>query len=120
MTTQIEGPKRTFIAAGVLGRFTRVKLDGAGKLVLAGDTDVELGVTEEQVFATPVDKRVAVRLRTAEGTTIMVADAVIAAEAVVFTAASGEVSSTQGAGSRIGIALEAAGAAQDEIEILRD
>lgn len=118
MTTQIEGPKRTFIAAALFGRFTRVKLDGSGKIVLAGDTDLELGVTEEEVFK--VDKRVAVRLRTAEGTTTMVADAAIAAEAPVFTAANGEISSTQGAGSRIGIALEAAGAAQDEIEVLRD
>lgn len=118
MASQIEGPVRTFFAGGALGINLRVKLDGSGKLTLAAATDLELGTLEKEAFAD--GDVVPVRLRNAQGTVKMIGNEAIPAEAVVFTAADGKVSDTQGAGSRVGIALEAIAADTEVLEVLRD
>ena len=118
MASQIEGPVRTFIAGGALGINLRVKLDGSGKLTLAGDTDTELGTLEKEAFKD--GDVVPVRLRNAQGTVKMIGNEAIAAEAEIFTAAAGKVSDTQGSGSRVGIALEAIAVDTEVFEVLRD
>lgn len=104
-----------FTAGAAIASSLRVKLS-AGKLALAGSTDVELGVLKDRVFAD--GDPATVDLRTGEGTTPMIASEAITAGEPVYAAASGKVAAS---GSlRIGRALTAATADGDEIEVLRD
>jgi len=114
----VDGNTKSFLnGSSVIGQGLRVKLT-TGALALAGATDAEIGVADRTLVAS---EHGAVRLRTSSGTTPMVADGAISNGAAVYTAASGQVSSTEGTGAyQIGIALEAATAAGDIIEVLRD
>lgn len=115
MSQYVETPTKAFTAGAAIGANLRVKLT-SGKLAVAGTTDVELGTLEEASFA-DLDVR-AVRLRTAQGTAKMVASEAISAGAAVYAAASGKVAATGTV--RVGLALEAATANNDVIEVLRD
>lgn len=119
MSQFVNTPTRTFTAGAAIAQYLRVKLS-SGKLAVAvaGVTDepVELGVIRDASFA-DLDVR-AVLLRSSGGTTPMVADGAISQGVAVYGAAGGKVSSTA-SGNAIGIALEAAGADNDIIEVLR-
>jgi len=110
---------KTFTAGAAIGENLRVKIS-SGVLAVAGvgasDEPVEIGTMEAPSFASG-DKATVV-LRSAQGTVKMVAAAAITAGAAVYGAASGQISSTS-SGNQIGIALEAAGAANDVIEVQR-
>lgn len=110
----VEGRTRTFQAGAALVQHRRVKLS-SGKLAYADadDTDV-LGTMAREAFA--VDEYVAVVLANAEGTQIMVASEAITVGTVVQAAADGKVAATGTVG--VGIALSAAVAANDWIEVL--
>lgn len=117
MSQYVEACTKTFIAGGALPLHARVKLT-AGKLALAGLADKEIGTTERQAFAD--GDAIPVRLRTAYGTSKM-----IAAEALpvgpVRTAANGKVADTAAVGSfLVGDALEPAAADGDIVEVLRN
>jgi hypothetical protein len=113
MSQYVETPTRAFTAGAAIAQFLRVKLS-AGKLAAAGASDISLGVLQEAALA-DLDIR-AVRLRTAQGTTKMVASEAISAGASVYAAASGKIAATGTVYE--GIALEAAGADGDVIEVL--
>lgn len=119
MSQIVEVPCKTFTAGAALSKFSRVKLS-SGVLVAAGvgasDDLLEIGVVEDATFAS--GDIVRVRLRSAQGTTKMIAAAAIGAGVAVYGAASGQISTTASGGA-IGISMEAATAANDVIEVLR-
>jgi hypothetical protein len=115
MSQQVDGPFRSFTAGAALGRFLRVKLT-SGKLALAGATDRDLGTIEEAAFADGDLRRV--RLASSDGTVKMVAAASFSAGAVLYAAANGKVTGAVG-GVVVGVALEAATADNDIIEVFR-
>jgi len=113
MSQFVETNLKGLTAGGALGQYLRVT--GATSLSLAGASTVELGTLENATFASGDLGQV--RLRTANGTAKMVADGVIAAGATVYAAASGKIASSGTV--FVGTALEAAGADNDVIEVLR-
>lgn len=119
MSQYVDTATKTFEAGGAIAQHLRVKLSaGVLAVAVAGTTDdgVEIGTITEAAFAAG-DKR-AVRLRSAQGTTKMVAAAAVAAGVAVYGAAGGKVDDVT-SGNPIGISLEAATADGDIIEVLR-
>lgn len=113
----VETPTRSFIAGGAISQYLRVKLS-AGKLALAGATDYELGTARVDAFAD--GDPVAVHLRTAPGTVIMVAAGAIAVGADVYGAASGKANDVATSTYvYIGTALTAATGDGSLFEVLR-
>lgn len=109
----------TFTANGALVAHQRVKLTAASATIppqveVAGSGEQHIGITEYGV-ATGV--LVAVKLRNHPGTVEAIAAEAIAVGATIYGAADGEVKDTS-AGTAIGIAIEAATADQDIIEII--
>ena len=115
MSQYVETPTKAFVCGGAIAQFLRVKTPAA--LAAAGATDVEIGTIEEAAAFAAGDVR-AVRLRTADGTCKMVAAGAFAIGATLYGAAGGMVDDVNN-GNRIGIALEAATAPGDVVEVLR-
>lgn len=113
MSQYVESPCRTFTAGAALAIHRRVKLT-SGELAYAGAGDVAIGTLEKPSFAD--GDEVAVRLRSAPGTRKMVAAGAIAEGAHVYGAADGKVDDVGGVLE--GIALDAAGADGDVIEVM--
>ena len=116
----IESSKKTFTAgATALARRVLVKL--ASSLLVVNTetaTDLPLGVTE---YAVPASEAVTVRLLNAGGTIEMTAAGAIAADAKVYAADDGKIQAvpaSAGTYQQIGIAIEAATADGDIIEVL--
>lgn len=115
MSQYFETPTRGFTAGAAIAQYLRVKLS-SGKLAVAG-AEQDIGTIEEESFADG-DVR-AVRLLSTQGTHLAVAAGAVSAGAKVYGAAGGKVDDTQGTGAFLrGIALEAATADGDVIEIL--
>jgi len=113
----VETPTRTYEAGGAIAQYLRVKFS-SGKLAAAGLADADIGTIQKAVFANLDDA--AVRLRSAQGSCLMVASAEISQGAKVFGAAAGKISATQGVNSDLcGVAMEAAAANGDVIEVVR-
>ena len=113
----LEGGNKAFVNGDtVIPRYTRVKLS-SGVLAVAGATDKELGVLDRRAQA---NDYASVLLRTAAGTTPMIASEAISAGATVFTADAGKVGPSATGAFQIGVALEAATADGDIIEVLRN
>lgn len=110
----VEADVRQFTAGAAIAQYLRVKLS-AGKLAKAGSTDVELGTMTVASFAD--GDVVGVRLRTAEGTSLMVAAAAITAGNPCYAGANGKVDAS--GTILMGIALSAASADGDVLEVLR-
>jgi len=110
-----EGPTKTFTASGALAIYRRVRLDSNGELAYASATDTDcIGITTRPAFAR--GDRIAVWLLTSQGTFPVIAATSFAARATLYAAASGKVDDT---GTILhGIALEAAGAGDDQVEAL--
>lgn len=118
MSQYVDTPTRTFTAGAAIGQYIRVYLS-SGKLAVAGLTNKEIGQAEVAAFAD--GDVIPVRLRTAQGTCKMVAAGAITAGAAVYTAASGKIDDVAtSTGFLVGTALEAATAANDVIEVLRN
>lgn len=119
MSQYTEAPCKGYPAGGAIAKNLRVKLLSTGKLAVAGISDKDIGVTENAAFAE--DDDVTVRLRTAPGTHKVTVSEAVDAGAELYTAASGKVSDTYASGSYpYGVALEAATANADVIEVLRN
>lgn len=112
MSQFVEAPVRADTAAGAVNSYLRVKTPGA--VAAAGALDQSIGTMEKDCLAAGP---CSVRLKTAEGTRKMVAAAAISAGALVYGAASGKISSVAN-GNVEGVALEAASADGDVIEVL--
>jgi len=110
----VETPTRTFQASAALDKYLRVKLS-SGKLAAAGIGEGGLGTLDRAALAS--DDYVPVRLWTAQGTRKMVAAGAVTQFANVYAAASGKVDDTN-SGHYLGIALQAATADDDIIEVL--
>lgn len=112
MSQFTDGNLRQFTSGGAIGQFLRVTLS-SGVLAAAGATVSCLGTTEDPFVAAETGP---VRLRSANGTRKMVASGAITASNPVYAAASGKIAGT---GTVLeGIALEAAAADGDIIEVL--
>lgn len=112
-----ENSRKGFLNGGsAINKYLRVKLS-SGTLTTAGITDREIGVLTDRAEASVHTN---VLLRTAAGTTPMVASAAITAGALVYTAASGKIGNSASTAYLVGIALEAATADGDIIEVLRN
>jgi hypothetical protein len=114
MSQYVETPTKAFSCSGAIAQYLRVKTPSS--LAIAGATDVELGTIEAAAFAAGEIR--SVRLRTAQGTCKMVAAGAFSAAATVYGAAGGKIDDVDN-GNRIGIALEAATAANDIVEVMR-
>lgn len=107
---------KSFEADGTIGIYERVKLDSDGKVTQAGLADRCIGVACKAAVAGDV---IAVALYAKAGTMKMVAVEALAAGAVVYGEAAGKVQDTAAATAYpIGIALEAATADGDVIEVM--
>ena len=115
MSQYVEGNTKSFIAGAAIGKHILVKLS-SGKLAVAGATDEPLGSLEDESFA-DLDRR-AVRLRSCAGSMKCVAGAAVAEMAVVYCKANGKVDDAADSSKRLGIAMEAAGADGDFIEVM--
>lgn len=113
MSQYVDGPTKTFTAGAAIGANLRVKLS-AGVLAVAGASDIAIGTILAASLASG-DIR-AVRLRTASGTTKMVASVAITAGNPVYAAASGKVAATGTVYE--GIAMETVTANGDVIEVM--
>ncbi len=118
MSQFIDTPTKTFVASAAIAAHLRVKLNGSNKLAVcgAGATENELGTITKAAFADG-DIR-SVRLTSAMGTTKMVALTSFSREALLYAGAGGYVDDVVN-GKPIGIALEAATALYDVVEVLR-
>lgn len=117
-----EGGVVTFTAAVAIAQYARVKLAASQS---SSPADVDLAILDGQHIGyadrpAGIGEVVPVRLRNAEGTRLVIASEAFVAGAAVYGAAAGEVSGTAGAGTQIGVALQAAGAAGDIVSILDD
>ena len=114
MSQYTEASVEHFTANAALGQFLRVYLGSNGKVALAGINDFGIGTVENA--ATAADEKIGVRLNSAVGTRKVVASGAITVGDPVFCGAAGKVSSS--GATRYGIALEAATADGDVIEVL--
>ncbi len=110
----------SFPATAGLNPYLRVKRDGTDGLVVAGPEDRELGTIKAQHVVTGLgaSTQAAVVLANAAGTVKMVAVAAVSQWATVYGAEGGKIDDVAN-NNPIGIALEAATADGDYIEVLR-
>jgi predicted RecA/RadA family phage recombinase len=117
MSQCVDGQTKTFVADEAIAINLRVKLDSDGKVTVAGLADKEIGTAVTPAFA--AGDRVTVRLRTAAGTHKMIAVEALAVGATLYTEAAGKVQDTAASTAfQVGVALEAAAADGDVIEVL--
>jgi hypothetical protein len=114
MSQYTEASVHEFAANAAIGQFLRVYVGTNGKVAVAGVNDFGVGTAENP--ATAADERIGVRVNSAVGSRKCVASGVIAVGDPVFCGASGKVSSSGAV--RYGVALEAATADNDVIEVL--
>lgn len=114
MSQYVETPTKSFVASAAITKHSRVKLS-SGKVAAAGIAEDWIGTAEDAAFAD--GDMVAVRLRTAQGTQKYIAAGAVTAGARVYAAASGKIDDTVST-ELVGIALEAATANNDIIEVL--
>ena len=117
MAGYFRAPSRTFRTGAAIGQHLRVKVGSDATITVAAANDSDVGTTARETFAS--GEEVAVELASLEGTAKMVAAGVVAIGAKVYGAAAGKVSTTSSSAQPVGIALSAAAADGDVIEVLR-
>jgi hypothetical protein len=118
MSQYVDTGTKAFTAGVAIPLHARVIL-ATGVLAVAGLADKEIGTAEQEAFA--AGDIISVRLRTAQGTCKMIAIEALAEMAPVYTETVGKVQDTaQATAYLIGVALEAATADGDIIEVLRN
>lgn len=103
---------RTLTAAAALSAFSRIIVDSSGEAALASNNGLSIGVLQKDVAA---DDPAPVRLYAP--TFMMMASGAITAGSQVYPAANGKVSGSQVTDAQVGVAIEAATADRDIIEI---
>ncbi len=112
MSQYVETACKTFTVGEAIAQHLLVITPGAlVKCTLAADP---IGTVEAATFA--AGEKVAVRLRSAQGTHKGVAADSFSAGAVLYAAAAGQLTDLASGAIRVGIALEAAAAAGDIVE----
>lgn len=102
----------TVTLSATVAKYQRVTIAGA----VAGATDQDIGVAREAGVSGDV---IGIAFANKQGTHKAIAAGAIAAGAKVYGAADGEINDVQATGSFLrGVAMEAAGADQDVIEIM--
>lgn len=116
MSQYVEGSSKSFTAGAAIGQHILVKVT-SNALSVAGLAEEPIGTIEEASFASG-DIR-SVRLLSCKGTIRCVASGAFSQGAVVYGRALGKVDDIATSSAvRIGIALEAATAANDVVEVL--
>lgn len=118
MSVQTESGVKTFTAGENLEAYRRVKISSGSSVVYADAKEPAIGITQAKADNGDM---IAVRLLNDKGTFKMTASAAITALAVVYGKDDGKVDDAAGAGltgSGIGVALEAATADGDIIEVM--
>ncbi len=116
MSQYVDGQTKTFVADEAIAENLRVKITSTG-VAVAGLAEKEIGTAITPAFA--AGDNVTVRLRTAAGTHKMIAIEALAVGATVYTEANGKIQDTAASTSfQVGVALEAAAADGDVIEVL--
>jgi len=118
MAQQDDTGFRTFIAAGAISKYARVKISAAETVDVAGITDREIGTATNQAFA--AGDRVTVKLRSAPGTHKMIFAAAVSVGALAYTAASGKASASASTAFILGhvVAIDGTVANGDIAEVL--
>jgi len=116
MSQYVDTNTKGFVAAGVIKLYARVILGSGGTITEAVLAEREIGIAMTPGLA--IGDIVTVKLRSANGTHKVIAAAAITRGASCFSAAAGRVSNTATGAFNVGIALEAAGALGDVIEML--
>lgn len=116
MTQQTDNGFKTFTAGEALAAFRRVYISAADTVSYADATHNGIGVVQE---AAASGDQVTVKLeQNSPGTMKMVAAGAVTALATVYGTADGKIDDGAGQGPAVGIALEAATADADIIEVL--
>ena len=117
MSQQVDTGTRRFVAGEAIPQFSVVTYVNTGKVLMCDLTDQPIGVAQQEAFAD--GDPITVKLFNAPGTFKVRANEACAIDAVLYTEAGGYVQDTAQATSLpVGIALEAAGAQNDIIEML--
>jgi len=117
MSQFVDGNVKAFTAGAAIGIHVLVKI-ASGKLAVAGLGDEYIGSMTQASFAD--GDVVGVRLKSAAGTHKLVAAGAFAQGARVYSRAAGEVDDVSTGAKGCGIALEAAAAADDVVEVVMD
>ncbi|MDB4726476.1 DUF2190 family protein [bacterium] len=117
MSQSMDTGYKSFTCDEALAMHARVKLDSDGRVTTAGLADQAIGTARNATFA--AGDAVTVKMVSACGTHKMIAVEALAAGAVVYGEAAGKVQDTAASTSfKCGIALEAATADGDVIEVM--
>jgi hypothetical protein len=109
---------KNFDAAEAIPRHRLVKLGTAGTITLADANEEAIGASVKEAFAS--GENIGVKMTSAAGTVALEAAGAFNAGAVVYGQANGKVDDVSSSTLRYGIALEAAGADGDIVEVLPD
>ena len=110
----IQGPNRTWRVSAALKPWRRVRLNASGLLEYASAAHTDcVGVTTHETFA--ANEGCTVRLRSSEGTSLMVASEAIAITDTAYAAASGKIATSGSV--LVGEPLEAASGNNSIIEV---
>lgn len=107
---------RSFTATAAIAQYALVKAASVSTCTTAGLNEVAIGVAMNAAFA--AGDRVNVGLLTKQGTLPMLASGAFSVNAVLYGRASGKVDDIASGAIRCGIALEAATAANDVVEVV--
>jgi hypothetical protein len=113
----VETATKGLNAGGAIARYILVKWDGTD-LAAAGLNEEFIGVADAAALA--ADEIIPVRLKSAQGTMICTAAGAFSAGAAVYGRAAGKVDDIASGAIRVGIALTAAAAAGDLVEVVPD
>lgn len=114
MSQLTDGNIRAFTAGEALNAFCRVKLDTDGTIIYADADHDAIGITEAAIADAAVGP---VRLSTASGTVKIRCAGALSIGDTVYGAADGEIDDATD-GVLVGVAIEAATAAHDVIEVV--
>ena len=115
--TTVKNNTRTFVAGEALDAYMLVDIESDGSVTKASETSTstQIGYTIAPVAS---GEAATISLVVGGGTSYAVADGVVAIGDVIYSAAGGKVSATGVGAQRIGLAVSAATADGDVIEVI--